>query len=132
MTRLGNLIISLEASNNTPTKTTTTATLTPLAPLTRLKPKNHTEKNTDATTTTTTSTTVILTPTPTVDQPHAQKRPEKGTTSTPESNSNNRTNGNPVKADDNHIPGPSDHLLAQQKNISRSSTLGEREDGGKL
>jgi len=116
MTRQESLTMSLEVSDTTTTKT---VTLTPTAD----QPKpNRTEKSTrlkasnNTTAITTKSTTAI--PTPTADRPQPKNRTEKDTTSTPEinnNNNNNKTNDNPVKTDDNHIPGPFDHLLEQQK-----------------
>merc|ERR1712161_93950 len=44
------------------------------------------------------------------DQPKPKIRTDKDTISTTKSNNNNNDD-NPVKADDNHIPGQSDHLL---------------------
>ena len=69
--------------------------------------------------TTTITTTTTATPTLTADQYQPKKRMEKDTISTTElnnnKNNNNKINDNPVKADNNHILGPSNHLLEQQQ-----------------
>ena len=80
---------------------------------TRIKASDNTTVTATPTATTTTSTTAIITPKSTVDQMYHQNCTEKDATSETEINNNN--NDNPVKANDSHIPGPSDYLLEKQE-----------------
>ena len=106
MTRLESEAMQLDANHikiTTNTAIPTTVTRTAARP----QPKNRT-KNTATATTTSTK--------PTVDQTHHQNRTEKDTAGTPATTNNNKnTTDNQTKADDNHIPDPSDQLLEQQK-----------------
>ena len=128
MTRLESLALRLDATaSDTTTTTTKTFRLnvsnTNKDTIPTIELSNNTTVTATTTTTTTTITTAITTPKPTVDQTHPRNCTEKDTAGTPATtNNNNNTTDNQAKADDNHIPGPSNHLLTG-KNIGLISTF---------